>query len=181
MEIGLKGVGDGPSYLGWPYRVLSPKIERRAIPAVISFFVSALAGWWTYCIVKSSAAVSTPGLIVVFGLMAASIRLLIYCSGVAPPVNVWGRMTSGRILIPGFDKVFLTPLAVVLAGEMGGIAVRHSGSRYAAVESCVIALLGLVLLTGGPTLRNWTLTGQLRFRPTPSLQGRNQNQMLRRV
>jgi hypothetical protein len=37
----------------------------------------------------------------------------------------------------------------------------------------------LVLLTGGPTLQHWMLTGRLRFR-TPSAQNAN-GQRLRRV
>ena len=183
-EIRLDGLGGGPSYLGWPYLALSPKSERRAIPTSTSFFVSALAGWWTYCVIKSSDMGPLPGLVLAFAVLAALQRLMIYCSRVSPPFNVWGRIASGRIVLPGFDKVLLTPLAVVLVGVVGGMIIRRSGSWYPVVESCVIALLWFVLFTGGPTLRNWMLTGQLRFRPAPAYRANTygtNNQILRRV
>jgi hypothetical protein len=177
-EIRLDGF-DNDFYLGWPYLVLSPKTKRRSIPSSTSFFLSALAGWWTFCVIKSSEMASLPGLILAFALVAALFRLVIYCSGVAPPFNVLGRFASGRIVLPGFDQVFLTPLAVVFLGIVGGIIIRHSGSWYPAAEACVIALLMFVLFTGGPTLGNWILTGRLRIRPAPGF--RANNQMLRRV
>jgi hypothetical protein len=179
FELRVDKLSGGPSYLGWPYLVLSPKSERRPITTSISFLMSSLAGWWTYCVIKSSEMESLPELILVFALLSAVIRLAIYCSSIAPPFNVWGRIASGRIVLPGFDKVFLTPLAVVLIGVVGGMAIRRSGLWYAVTESCVIALLWFVLFTGGPTLRNWILTGQLRFRPALAI--RAKNQMLGRV
>ncbi|MGA2748793.1 MAG: hypothetical protein ABSG59_08455 [Verrucomicrobiota bacterium] len=179
LEMRLDGLGSEPTYLGWPYLVLSPKFNRRSIPSSTSFFISVLAGWWTYCIIKSSDMESLPGLVLTFALVAALLRLMIYCSSVAPPFNMWGRIASGRIVLTGFDKVFLTPLAVVLIGVVGGMIIRRSGSWYPAVESCVIALLLFVLFTGGPALRNWILTAQLRFRPVPAY--KTNNQMLRRV
>ena len=178
-EIRVDGVSGGPTYLGWPYLVLSPKIERRPIPTSTSFFMSALAGWWTYCVIKSSAMESLPGLVLAFASVAAAMRLLIYCARVAPPFNVWGRIASRQFVLPGFDKVFLTPLAVILMGVVGGMIIRRSGLWYPVAESCVIGLLWFVLFTGGPTLRNWILTGQLRFRAGPAY--RSNNQMLRPV
>jgi hypothetical protein len=179
IEIRLDAFGGELSSLGWPYLALSPKIKRRAISNSTSFFVSALVGWWAYCIIKSSGMEALPWLILIVGLVAALLRLAIYCVNVAPPFNVWGRMVSGRIVLPGFDKVFLTPLAVVLLGVVAGMVVQHSGSWYAASESCGLALLSFVLLAGGPTLRAWILTGQLRFRPGSS--NSSGSQVLRRV
>ena len=179
LDIQLGGTSAGPSYLGWPYLVLSPKIERRPVSASTSFFLSALAGWWAYCIIKRSEMDPLPGLVLAFAVGAALLRLVIYCAGASPPFNVWGRLASGRLLQPGFDKVFLTPLAVVMVGLFGGMIIRRSGSWYPAAEACVIALLSFVLYAGRPTLQNWILTGRLRFRPPAAYT--NNAQMLRRV
>ena len=179
LELRLDGFGGEPSYLGWPYLALSPKIKRRPIPGSTSFFISALAGWWTYCIVESSRMESLPGLVLTFALAAALLRMLIYCSSIAPPFNIWGRIASGRLILPGFDKIFLTPLAVVSVGIVGGMIIRRSGSWYQAAEACVMALLFFVLLAGGPSLRIWILTGQVRLRPATA--HRTSSQMLRRV
>ncbi len=179
MQIHLDGLNGAVTRLGWPYFALSPKIVIRSISTSTSFILSALAGWWTYCVVKSSQMDSLPGLILTFAVVAALTRLAVYCSGVVPPFNVLGRIASGRIVLPGFDNVFLTPLAVVLAGVVGGMIIRRSASCYPAAEAFIMALLLLVLFIGGPSHRKWVLTGRHRFRP-PSKVGAN-NQLLRPV
>jgi len=159
--------------------MLSPKYEDKTISTSTSLAVSALVGWWTFCIIVNSKGEPLPGLVVAFAVAAATVRWLIYCAGVTPPFSVWGRIASRRLILPGFDRVFLTPLAVILVGIMGGVIVRHAGAWYPVAESCATTILWFVLLSGGPTLRNWMLTGQFRFRPSPAVRGNNQ--MLRRV
>ena len=73
-------------------------------------------------------------------------------------------MASGNIVVPGYDKVFLTPLAAVLLATVGAVIVRRSGSLYPVAESMVIAMIWLVLFLGGPRLGQWILTGRHRFR-----------------
>jgi hypothetical protein len=106
--------------------------------------------------------------------VAAFIRVAVYCAGVAPSFNLWGRISTGRLIVPGFDKVFLTPLAVVLLAIIGGMVVKRSGSWYPEVEACLIALISYVLFSGGPTMRNWILTGQHRFRPPTRMNAKKQ-------
>ena len=175
----MEGLASVPFYLGWPYRALSPKFNRRPIPAATSLCLSALAGWWSYCFIKCAQMEAEPGLVLVLAVGAGLVRLAIYCGNVAPPFNVLGRIASGRIILPGFDQVFLAPLAVVLIGVAGGWIIQRSGNWYPEAEAGTMALVSLVLLTGGPTLQHWMLTGRLRFR-TPSAQNAN-GQRLRRV
>jgi len=180
VEIRIEGVEVAPSYLGWPNLVLSPKIRDRSIADSTSFCLSALAGWWLYCVIECSEMDSStgPGLVFVFAFVAALLRLALYCSNVGPPFSVLGRLASGQLIQPGFDQVFLTPLAVILTGIAGGMVVKHSGSWYASATSCVFALLWLLLFIGGPTRQSWILTGRLRFR-TPANQANSQR--LRRI
>jgi hypothetical protein len=96
---------------------------------------------------------------------AVGIRLLIYCMTVTPPFNVWGRLASGRLVIPGFDQVFLTPLAVVVLGAVGGALLPRDGAWANRSTAFLVAALWFVLLAGGPTLQNWFLTGHHRCRP----------------
>lgn len=169
MEIRIDGLSGRPatripSNLGWPFLALSPKVHCHSISMLTSVSLSALIGWWSFCAIECFKIAPLPELILVFAVLAAAIRLTIYCSGLTPSFNVWGRIVSGRILVPGFDKVFLTPLAVMLLATFGGMIIRRSDSWYPVTESCVIALICYVLFSGGPTLRNWVLTGQHRFR-----------------
>ena len=168
-----------PFSVGWPFVALSPKVQCYSIPTLTSISLSALIGWWSFCAIKCLKIEPLPEVILFLALLAAGIRLAIYCSGLTPSFNVWGRIASGRIVVPGFDRVFLTPLAVVLLAIVGGMIVRCSGAWYPATESCVLALIWFMLFSGGPTLRNWILTGQHRFRLPARLNANKQ--LLRQV
>jgi hypothetical protein len=54
------------------------------------------------------------------------IRLAIYEIGHAPPISLWGRLWTGRWIVPGYDSILLTPVAV---GALGAVCrPRCSGS-----------------------------------------------------
>jgi len=78
--------------------------------------------------------------------------------------------------VPGYDRVLLTPLAVVLVGIVGSVIIKRSGHWYPEAQSCAIAAVVWVLLCGAPTQRRWLLTGQHRLNPR-----RQNRQMLRPV
>src|SRR5208283_4128995 len=109
----------GTANLGWPYKRLSPGFSFKPLSLSTCAIVSVLTGWWYYCIAVCSEAVLEPGLIVVFAFVAALARFAGYCNTIAPPFNLWGRLVTGRLIVPGFDRVLLTPLAVVLLGFVG--------------------------------------------------------------
>ena len=169
-EIRIQGLGTPSgagtqSNLGWPYLMLSPKVQPPAISQRTNLALGALAGWWSFCIIKASDMDPVPAAILLFcAVFAAMIRLLVYIIGTAAPFNIWGRIVTGRIVVPGFDKVFATPLAAVILALIGGITINRSGAWYPVTESVLVAVLWWVLLGGGPTLRNWALTGQIRVR-----------------
>jgi hypothetical protein len=152
------------SDLGWPFQWLSPKTAHAPIPTSTSRALSALFGWWAYCAIVSLELPPSSAVLLFFGVIAAFLRLAIYCSGVVPPFNLRGRLASGRIIVPGFDRVWVTPLLVVALATAGGVAVGHAGQWYAAVTACTVALLCFALLSGGPTMQAWLLTGQHRYR-----------------
>jgi len=178
LDIRLDIPGAEPVYLGWPHLALSPKFSRPAISVSTSLWLSALAGWWTYCFIRNSGMDAEPGLVLFYSMAVALIRVGIYCSSVQPPFNLWGRITSGPLILPGFDQIFVVPLAVVLAGVVGGTITRWSGPWHPLAESCLVAVLSYMSLAGGPRLKNWMLTGQLRFRAAPA---NKSNTRLRRV
>lgn len=177
-QIRIPGLDNAQSMrspnLGWPFQWLSPKIGNVPISGSTSTAVSALFGWWTFCVIVSSEGEPSPAVVLVFAVMAALIRLSLYCSGVAPSFNVWGRLVSGRVLVPGFDQVFVTPLIVVFLAIAGGVLIRHAGSWHPAATGCVVSLIWFTLLSGPPTMRRWMLTGQHRYRAPSRLRGNKQ-------
>jgi hypothetical protein len=104
-------------------------------------------------------------MILAFGLFEALIRLGLYWSGVAPPFSFYSRILYARLIVPGFDQIFLTPLITIAVAVIGGTVAAHSGSWYPAAHAIFLALICFILFAGGPTMRNWVLTGEHRFRP----------------
>jgi hypothetical protein len=153
-----------PAHVGWPMTAIGPKIKVGFISKQTAFWLGALFGWWSYCWLERDGEKTPPEFIIMFAMIAAFLRFAIYCSYAVAPFNIWGRIASGRLIVPGFDKVLLTPLAVTLISIAGAIIVHHSGAWYSEVESVVIALCWFVLLNGGPSRKNWVLTGYVRFK-----------------
>lgn len=182
-EIRIEGLSTSPASaitnLGWPFRWLSPKLQCNFISASTSLSLSALFGWWTYCAMVGLEMPLGPVAILFFAAIASLLRFAIYCSGLGPSFNLWGRLASGRIFVPGFDQVLVTPLVVVALAIGGGVAIRHAGSWSLEASAFMVALIWFALLSGRPTMRKWILTGQHRYR-APSRLGANK-QLLRPI
>jgi hypothetical protein len=160
------------SDVGWPLVSLSPKLRAPSIPIATGVWVSLLLGWWLYCPISRPGVTPYPEMVLIFAIFAGLIRLGFYCGGVANSFNVWGRVTSGRLLVPGYDRVFVMPLATVLVALGGDILLRRTELSSPASISCLGVVVACMVLCGGPTLQNWILTGQHRYRP-PSRVGTN--------
>jgi hypothetical protein len=166
IRIDITGGAASPQQpgLGWPVQWISPKPAGRAVSTRTGFLLAALLGWWTYCALANVDLPPAIAFLIGFVLIAAVIRLAIYCNGVVPSFNVWGRLATGRLIVPGFDRVFVTPLAAVAVAIVGSVAVHCVSAWRAEVTAVTVAAIWFVLLAGGPTLRNWSLTGQHRSR-----------------
>ncbi|MCP5524345.1 MAG: hypothetical protein H7A46_22655 [Verrucomicrobiales bacterium] len=158
--------------VGWPFQALSPKVHYWSISTAAGLLLSALMGWWCFCLILRFEIEPVPEVVLFLTLFAAFFRWGIYRDRWGPPFNLAGRIASRRIVLPGFDKILLTPLAAVLVAIVGAVAIRYSGSWHPAVESAVIALVCGVLSIGGPTLRSWNLTGYHRWRLPARATGR---------
>lgn len=175
IQINVGASKPSLSQVGWPFSVLSPKVDFPAVALGASVSISALIGWWVYCVIKRAAWESAPEVILFAAALSAFFRFVIYASGKGTPFNIWGRISSGKLIVPGFDRVLLTPIFTVVVAVLGGMMIRRSGDCYPAAEAIVIAVISFVLTAGGPTLRNWTLTGRHRFRPPTRTAGGKQS------
>lgn len=162
------------SHLGWNYARLSAKVEPDMMRQVVRFFSALVAGWWVFVladkIVRLEAVQQTdltPDRIVALELMlyvipavaAVTVRLVIYLKGTAPPITLFGRLLTGRFVIPKYDRVFLVPLAaLIVAWVFPGIGRSLGISHDVLVPICTTTVL-LILLLGGPSLKRWRLTG----------------------
>ncbi|MGD1086201.1 MAG: hypothetical protein ABSA47_15810, partial [Verrucomicrobiota bacterium] len=151
--------------VGWPFAQLSPKARFNSISTATSFWVSLLIGWWAYCLMVGSGMESSPVGILGFGIIASMMRVSLYWSGLAPSFSFRSRLFFGPLIVPKFDQVFVAPITAILTAFVGAGVAAASGSCYPAAHAIFVGLILFILLAGGPTMRNWVLTGEHRFRP----------------
>jgi hypothetical protein len=180
LSVQTKGYRSGEGdELGWPFERLRPKapVGTRGISTRDAILISLLAGWWLYAVASlpSDPAVRLGIVYIVHlgavGLLAVG-RLSMYCAGHKAPISLWGRLWKFRLIIPGYDEVFLAPVAVGLIGVLLPAVCAVHGLEP---EMGVPLSLSVAMLAGfciGPSLLNWHLTGLHRLVPGLNLQQR---------
>jgi hypothetical protein len=98
------------------------------------------------------------GLRIVTGFLALA-RVGAYCGGYSPPIGFFGRILTGRWIIPGYDRVFVAPLCAVLTSFIAPIALRSLGLPLGVAIPVSASLVLMMLIIIGPTLPRWRLTG----------------------
>jgi hypothetical protein len=90
-------------------------------------------------------------------------RLWIYLYGYVPPISVFGRIATGRLVIPGYDVVLVAPLTI---GLVAGVLPRTLSAIGIApliaypLAASVVTWLALAL---PPRREDWQLTGHHRI------------------
>jgi len=150
--------------VGWPFNPLcifdAPGIKTHA-----AFVLSLLFTWYGHIFFWSlhiDYDTSSHPLLFVTGLIAflvALMRFVAYRASGGPPLNWRGRILTGRLIIPGYDKIYIAPLCIAAAGIVLPATLRHLGLPIEwtlKVSSFVVLFLALAL---PPTLKSWRLTG----------------------
>ncbi len=98
-----------------------------------------------------------------FGWLCCSVRALLYCSKHWSPISLMGRLWTGRLIVPGYDRVFVAPLLALATSYVLPrwlIALAVPLPLVAALSVFVILAITSVM---GPTLSDWQLTGEHRI------------------
>jgi hypothetical protein len=155
--------------LAWPLEGVGPLKPMNPIPQLIGWVMAILAGWWIYVLFTVFSVGSQPEMahammnnISVFSAMGAVFRLIRYINRYWPPINLRGRVTTGQIIIPGYDQVFIAPLLM--------IAIAYFLPRFC-LPYMPVSVVGAITVAGvigvglnlGPTFRRWQLTGHHRI------------------
>lgn len=112
-----------------------------------------------------------------FGGLAALVRLMMYLGHCQTPLGLWARLLTGRLVIPGYDRVLLAPLATVLVAIATAAATYRGGTAAElAVAVNVMAPLAAALFLP-PSLADWRLTGgyKMYVKPPPRQRARRQS------
>jgi hypothetical protein len=173
----------------WPTNALGPVPLPEPVPIVRSLCLALLAGWWAWSILNAMTLLNVwgpepadayTGLEVIAGFLALC-RVGVYCLRCHPPIGLLGRVATGRWVVPGYDRALVAP-AVAMAAAVAVPRAVHAagGSPAVALGAMLVPVVG-VLLIGGPTLRNWRLTGHYRafhgVRPTAQVNQRRRGDM----
>jgi hypothetical protein len=134
-----------------------------------ALMLASLGGLWTFVIAQASqmAGIERSEIMVIAecSALVGLIRFVVYISGGhLPPISLLGRIATGRIMIPGFDKILLAPACGFALSIVTPIALSRLGLTG---PVCLATTVGLVLAANlglGPDLNAWRLTGAHRIR-----------------
>ena len=176
-EVAIRDRGDKPKIpCGWPYdRLLRDPVAKTGSPetGLDALVWCLLLGWWISCL-ASRLSTRNEAVMVAF-LSAAAVftisnlwRLLLYVQGYDTPLGPIGRIATGRLIIPGFDVVWVAHLLMVLGAGSTSIGLMSWGVPGEIVGPVVAALIAFIALRTPPGLRRWRLTGGHRMRHVPT-------------
>lgn len=152
--------------LGYPFDNIGPADVAPSIRYRDGLMISLLFGWWTFVLIPW--AVPRQVLFMPIGICAfvsGLLRLNFYASGYSSPISFWGRLFTLRWIIPGYDKIFLAPLAAVILASLGADMLFQLPVHPAATAAVTVSLTLAAVLNFGPTLTAWRLTGKHRLSP----------------
>lgn len=151
--------------LGWPYDRTGPIEAGPKLSLSWSAAIAVLVGWWVFSVfflfpIETKA---TYGLLMAVLWCGSWIPTIICLSGYSSPISWWGRVRTGRWFIPGYDKVFLSPIAVsgVLFLSMISAALFPELSPIIVGGTTAACVFLSFFLT--PDLTEWRLTGNHRI------------------
>jgi hypothetical protein len=158
--------------LAWPFDSLQPKWPaRQGIRRCDAVLLSLLIAWFCYAVYalqpdRDSQLGVARFMQFTFVAFLAVGRLVKYWNVCRPPITFWGRIRTGRWIIPGYDQVFLAPLGTLLAGV--AIPEFLFGLDPATLDfyPLFLALALLIAFNVGPSLKVWCLTAPGRLAPS---------------
>lgn len=161
--------------LGWPFDRLMPLADPSPLRPWEGPTRGLLVAWALFAVgfqlsraapdIRGDRPVIILDLVPLFVCLNALIRVVEYVVGHLPPISLLGRLATGRLVIPGYDVVFVAPLAAVVAV----FAVPHGFATAGFAPYVGIAVgAGLavgILATAGPDRARWQLTAPCRLVP----------------
>ena len=154
-------------HIRWSYRKLNIN-KSVSISFKATVVLSIIVTWWlhvaswldgetvSYKFVVFCAAFMA---MIRWGVYVGCPRFGCYCS----PISFWGRIFTGRLIIPRYDQVFICPICILLAGIFAPRLFALMG--VAAGFSAELTLFVVLVLALGmpPNLKKWRLISASRI------------------
>jgi len=144
--------------LGWPFSRLGPGLSKEFQFKLGDLFLTGpLAGRAVF--VTAYHRFADDARLPLLLMWAALWRIFRYCHGYAPPLSLLGRLAHGRLIIPGYDRVFMAPLLTVLV-FVAAITMPHWNDVPELIAVPVGVMASWWILFGmRPSLDAWRFTG----------------------
>lgn len=152
-------------------RLLAPGVTDSSVSPAQAMLVAALLFIWAgICPWKTESATDAfmiPALSITLIVVAGLARLIWVAENLASSPGLLARWATRRLFVSSYDRVFLTPLRMILTGSLltaiafTEIIPVRIGYPIAIVVPVVIGLLGR------PTRREWRLTAAARYVRVP--------------
>lgn len=164
---------------GWPHAVLHPQQKDSQISVGSMFMTSLLIAFYCHDIDYLLADLIFQGNLAAGGLavssifpvvlvpIAITIRLGAYLAAMNSPINLWGRLLSGRWIIPAYDQVFLGPFITAVATGLCFLLPQvYPLCTYRMVAPLANGMFIFLIVSTGPKLRRWQLTAPAMIYPS---------------
>ncbi|MBL7214776.1 MAG: hypothetical protein ISS71_03750 [Phycisphaerae bacterium] len=103
----------------WPFRelnitnIFSAGVETGVILAILFFMYAHTINWLVYNMENERITAFIYAIPIIF---LPIFRFTSYAIKYRPPISFLGRFRTGRLIIPGYDKVYIGPIVILLAG-----------------------------------------------------------------
>lgn len=170
----------GPS-CGWPHDRFLRDVkaaERASVNRLDAISFSMLVGWWMYCVLSlipspiERTKIGTCALFIIVVITPIT-RLVTYIGLYHDPISLWGRIRTGRWIIPGYDIVLVGPALSFLTGVLGLVLCWAMQVPLGICPPFVVTAVILLAMVTPPRLKDWLLTGKHRIVPGQLPQGPN--------
>ena len=143
----------------WPltiYEDFEPRITHRQAASTVVMLTSWLGAIFYQSMATMSNVMLWTAMICLLGCVC---RWATYCGAYRPPLTLLGRILRGRPILPGYDRALIVPwMGLVLTAGVP-IELFRWGLPAPAIGMISVGIVLFVLMTGGPVLRVWQLTG----------------------
>lgn len=144
--------------IGWPFEYLNV-YRTPSISISGAFILSLLLIWWLHVTQWFFIDPHLVKFFFMFVLNVALFRALAYGGIHRPPISLLGRVFTGRLIIPRYDKIFVAPICILLAGIALPLGLLKMNYRGAWIFELSFFLIFFLALSLPPSLREWRLTG----------------------
>lgn len=172
-EIALRwSDADREEAVGWPMGVLAARRNEKVVGLKWGLLGGFLAGWAVYCVAANFfSPEDNPRRVdeLLFALSvftvigAAAIRINVYVQRYKAPISFFGRLFTGRWIVPRYDRVLVVPVLAILGALLLPHYLLDLGLPQHVAMAVAVGLAFALLLAGPPSLGNWRLTGAYRL------------------